>query len=119
MDIKFQIDRYFYINVHIFKIYNQGGYFPVDVTRHTFHVNLIVFPFCSGKRCADQTRDSYQIKPGKANYTDNNLSSPSKTAGASAVCIQCSKKLKQRKMCKEVFMGDLRNSFVQKLFFTE
>lgn len=43
--------------------------------RGTFHVSLIVFPLrLIIKKCVDQTRGLYQIRPGKANYTDNNLS---------------------------------------------
>ena len=76
--LKLQIDKmYIILLVFLFEYtHNTKGDFPVDMTRHTFHGNLIVFPVCLGKRCADQTRDSYQIKPVKANYTDNNLSLP-------------------------------------------
>lgn len=46
-----------------------------DAMKRTLHVSLSVFPLCLIiKMCVDQTRGSYQIRPGKANYTDNNLS---------------------------------------------
>lgn len=54
---------------------NARGDFSGDMTRRAFYVSLIVFPLRSIiKKCADQTRGSYQIRPGKANYSDNNLS---------------------------------------------
>ena len=54
---------------------NERGDFFGVVMRWTFHVSRNVFPLRSIiKKCADQTRGSYQIRPGKANYTDNNLS---------------------------------------------
>lgn len=37
-------------------------------------MSLIVFPLqLIIKNCVDQARGSYQIEPGKANYSDNNL----------------------------------------------
>lgn len=54
---------------------NARGDSSGDTMRRTLHVSLIVFPLRSIiKKCVDQTRGSYQIRPGKANYTDNNLS---------------------------------------------
>lgn len=54
---------------------NQRCDFSGDMMKRTFHVSPNVFPLRSIiKKCVDQTRGSYQIRPGKANYTDNNLS---------------------------------------------
>lgn len=42
--------------------------------KQTFHVGLNVFPLrLTIKNCGYPTRGLYQIRPGKANYTDNNL----------------------------------------------
>lgn len=46
----------------------------LGVMKQTFHVSLKVFPLSLIiKNFEDQTRGLYQIRPGKANYTDNNL----------------------------------------------
>ena len=70
-------DRYFYTYVYILNNIRHQGRFPPWTwwgigsmwATSSFH-------FARLRRCADQTRDSYQIKTGKANYTDNNLSLP-------------------------------------------